>query len=326
MPKLPDAQSTPLRRDAEVVKELPGPVTTPAGPGGFRRHFAGYELGLVTVGMVLTFALLALPRASVPMTLPLPRADRAEARRSADDERELATRTETEGLPFEVRAVGEAVRRFGRASAQGEDTSHAQDDIRTRVKVVLDANQAPLLLRLRAVQTQYFFAALRQFEQRGTRSSELDELGGDFLVHARKSGWLDPTNRLVPDEATLRVLFRLRWADLIGKSAVFPFAPSLNEWRIYYRFLLQHPEPRQGQPEPQPTDTDQLRLRIATALGRKDPDYPTDLAQGYLLFRLGDAEGAASAYRRHLFKHHGGPYSLLAQNYLIYTLQGVSSE
>src|SRR5450432_139119 len=160
MPKLPDAQSTPMRRDAEVVKKLSGAARPASVRGGFRRHFEGYELGLVTVGMVLTFALLALPRASVPMTLPLPRVDRAEARRSASDERELATRTEAEGLPFEVRAVGEALRRFGRSSAQGEDTSHDQDDIRTRVKVVFDVKQAPLLFHLRAVQTQYFFAAL----------------------------------------------------------------------------------------------------------------------------------------------------------------------
>ncbi len=326
MPKLPDAQNTPLRRDAEVVKKLPGEAQLASARVGFRRHFEGYELGLVTVGMVLTFALLALPRASIPMTLPLPRVDRAEARRSASDDRALATRTQGEGLPFEVRAVGEALRRFGRSSAKGEDTSHDQDDIRSRVKVVLESNQAPLLLKLRAVQTQYFFAALGQFAHDRKPSSELDELGGDFVAHARKSHWLDSAGRLLPDEATLRVLFRLRWADLIGKRTVFPFAPSLNEWRIYYRFLLQHPELNRGQAEATAPEEDGTHLRIAAALGRKDQDYPADMAEGYLLYRLGDVESAAVAYRRHLSKHQGGPYALLAQNYLIYTLQGVSTE
>src|SRR5450432_3887519 len=320
MPKLPDAQNTPLRRDAEVVKKLSGAAEPGSIRGGFRRHFEGYELGLVTVGMVLTFALLALPRASVPTTLPLPRVDRAEARRSATADGELAARTEAEGLPFEVRAVGEALRRFGRSSARGEDTSHDQDDIRTRVKAVLDAHQAPLLVRLRAVQTRYFFAALGQFEKDRKPSSELDELGGDFIAHAGKSRWLDADGRLLPDEATLRVLFRLRWADLIGKRSTFPFAPSLNEWRIYYRFLLQHPELNHAQAEATTTEEDATRLRITAALGRKDPDYPADMAQAYLLFRLGDVEGAAVAYRRHLSKHQGGPYALLAQNHLIYTL------
>ncbi len=324
MPKLPDALSTPLRRDDEVVKKLPDEPRRGAPGRGFRRHFEGYELGLVTVGMVLTFALLALPRASVPTTLPLPRIDRAEARESAIEERELAARTEAEGLPFEVRAVGEAIRHLGRSSASGLDTTHDREDIRARVKVVSTAHQTPLLLRLRAVQTQYFLKALRQFERDGKTSSELDELGGEFLARARQAGWLDHTGRVVPDEATLRVLFRARWADLIEKRTVFPFAASLNELRIYYRFLLEHPalSPEQAAAN----DETGARLGIVTALSKKDPDYPTDMAQGYLLHRLGETEAAATAYRRYLGTHEGGPYALLARNYLIYTLQSVSSE
>ena len=96
MPKLPDAQNTPLRRDDEVVKKLaeeaPVGLASAMRRTGLRRHFEGYELGLVTVGMVLSFALLALPRPSVPMTLPLPRVNHAEARRSAIEARALAAR------------------------------------------------------------------------------------------------------------------------------------------------------------------------------------------------------------------------------------------
>jgi hypothetical protein len=324
MPKLPDAQNTPLRRDDEVVKKLPGEPPRDAPSRGFRRHLEGYELGLVTVGMVLTFALLALPRASIPMTLPLPRVDRTEARRSASDERELAARTEAEGLPFPVRAVGEAIRHSGRSSAQGLDTTHDEDDIRARVKVALDAQQTPLLMRLRAVQTEYFLKALRQFERDGKPSLELDELSGDLLSRARKMGWLDGTSQLVMDDATVRVLFHLRWADLIGKRAVFPFALSLNEWRIYYRFLLQHPE--RDAAEASAATEAQMQLRVVAALSKKDSAYPIDVAQGYLFSQLGAPEAAATAYRRFLGTHSGGPYVLLARNYLIYALQGVSSD
>ena len=321
----PDAQNTPLRRDADLVKKLPESDAPPPIRSGFRRHFEGFELGLVTVGMVLTFALLVLPRAAAPQMLPLPHIDRSEIRRSEIAERERAKRAEREGLPFDVRAVGEAVRRFGRASAAGEATSHERDDIRARVKGVFDANEAPLLLLLRAVQTQYFLAALEQAEGGAKPSPELDELGGNFVAHARRSGWFDSSGRLLPDEATLRVLFHLYWADLIGKRGVYPFAPSLNEWRIYYRFLLQHPE-RGSDPASATADEDSARLRVATALGAKDPEYPLEMALGYLLYRTGDSEGAAVSYRRQLAKHQGGPYALLARNYLIYVLQNVSTE
>jgi hypothetical protein len=164
--------------------------------------------------------------------------------------------------------VGEAVRRFGRSSARGEDTTHERDDIVSRAKVVLEQNQAQRLLALRAVQTQYFLRALSEFERTKQPSSELDELGGEFLLHARKSAWLDQNDRLLPDEATLRVLFRLRWAELIGKRKVFPFALSLNEWRIYYRFLLQHPERAQSEAESSPNEESAMRLLAAPA-GRR---------------------------------------------------------
>ena len=310
-------RSSPSQRAART------PSHNGAG-SGLRRHFEGYELGLATVGMVLTFALLALPRPSEPMTLPLPQVDRAEARRGEQAAHELATRAETEGLPFEVRAVGEAIRHLGRSSTEGLDVGHDEEDIRARVKRVDDAKLTPLLLRLRAVQAEYFWRALEQFEHDGKQSRELAELGGDFVDHAQKVGWFDAHRRLVADQTTTRILFQMRWADLVGKRAVFPFAPSLNEWRIYYRFLLLRPEHSNGSTDPSAEAA--VRLRVVNALSKKDPDYPTEVAQGFLLFQLGDTDGAASAYRLQLAKHESGPYALLSRNYLIYTLQGISSE
>jgi len=313
-----------LRREAEVVKTPPEANEKTAGRGSFRRHLQGYELGLVTVGMVLTCALLALPRASVPQTLPLPRIDRAEVRRSAATELQLSALAEAQELPFEIRALGEAIRHFGRSVSRGIDTEHDRDDIRERLQAVQAKDQGPLLLRLRAVQTQFFLEALADFERDGKPNTDLDELGADFVPHAKRNGWLTPDGRCMADEATRRVLFRMHWADLLEKRSAFPFAPTLNEWRTYYRFLLLHPEPEPGAM----TDSsdDNARLRIVDALSRKDPEYPASFAKGYLLANLGEPEAAATAFRAELGLHESGPYALLARNYLIHSLQDVSPE
>ena len=276
--------------------------------------------------MVLTFSLLGLPRASRPDTLPLPRIDRAEAARRAASERALAAQVEAQGLPFELRAVGEAIRHFGHSVSQGLDTAHDLEDVRERMKAVASSGQSSLLLGLRAVQTEYFLAALGRFESEGKSNSELDELGGDFLPHARHNGWISSEGRFVGDPAIRRVLFQLHWAELTGKRATFPFAPTLDEWRLYYRFLLLHPEHEQVAMTDAESADDTARVRVVSALSRKDPDYPEFFAKGYLFERLGDRRAAASAYRTHLGKHESGPYSLLARNYLIHTLQGVDSE
>lgn len=288
----------------------------------FRRHLQGYELGLLTVGMVLTFAALTLPRSAIPETLPLPKVDRAEAQRSAHSEQELSMRAEVEGLPFEVRAVGEAIRHFGRSVVRGIDTDHDRQDVRERLKAALTKGQAPLLLRLRAVQTEYFLRAL-QGAERGQRSNvDLDELGADFVEHAKRNGWFDARGKCVADDAMRRVLFHMHWADLIEKRSEFPFGPTLNDWRVYYRFMLEHP--RAGATSESAADAE--RLSVVDALSHKDPEYPGFFAKGYLFWRLGDHESAATSFRTHLGLHESGPYALLARNYLIQTLQGAQSE
>jgi hypothetical protein len=325
MPKVADhAQGTPLRLEPELVKKQPNGAPEPPPRWDFRRHLQGYELGLLTVGTVLTFTLLALPRASEPEVLPLPRVDRAEARRSEARDRELAASAEREPLPFEVRAVGESIRHFGLTRSQGFDAEHDREDIEVRVGIVNALGKAQLLLRLRAIQTRYFLAALADFESNGKPSADLNELGGDFLKQAEQSGWFDAAHHSAADQATLRVLFQLRWSDLIQKRRAFPFAPSLNDWRIYYRFLLLHPE-RLPTLLGEGLD-DEARLKLVSALAHKDPDYPEAFARGYLAYRLGDSEASAAAYRAQLGKSESGPYALLARNYLIYALRGVSSE
>ena len=276
--------------------------------------------------MVLIFSLLALPRASRPETLPLPRIDRVEARRSNARERELSSQTEATGLPYELRAVGEAIRHYGHSLNHGFDPAHDLDDLRERMQAVLAKGQGSLLLSLRAVQTQYFLRALAQFEREGKPNRELDELGADFLRHAQRNAWLSADGRFLADEATRRVLFQLHFAELLDKRNVFPFAPTLNDWRLYYRFLLLHPESERTQMTEPESTANLARLRVLSALSRKDPDYPAFFARGYLFDRLGDPGAAATAYRTHLGQHESGPYALLARNYLIDTLQRAGSE
>ena len=311
-----------MRREPEVVKTAPEAALIRAEPTDFRRHLQGYELGLLTVGIVLTFAALTLPRSAIPETLPLPRVDRAEARRSALSEHELSLRTEARGLPFEIRAVGEAIRHFGRSVVRGLDTEHDRQDVRERLKTALAKGQTPLLVSLRAVQTEYFLRALERVERGEPSNTDLDELGADFLAQAKRNGWFDARGKCVADEAMRRVLFHMHWADLIERRSEFPFGPTLNDWRVYYRFLLEHPPA--GQASPSAADAE--RLSVVDALSRKDPDYPGFFAKGYLFSRLGEHESAATSFRTHLGLHESGPYALLARNYLIQTLHGAQSE
>jgi hypothetical protein len=317
-----------LSRDSELVKKSPEAAEKQAERRrrSLARHLQGYELGLLTIGIVLTFSLLALPRASRPSTLPLPRIDRAEAQRRNASERETARRAEATGLPFEVRAVGESVRHYGQSVSQGIDPGHDLEDLRERMKAVEASGQSSHLLSLRAVQTQYFLQALERFESEGKPNSELLELGADFLKHALHNGWFGNDGRFVADVATRRVLFELHFADLIGKRGTFPYAPTLDDWRHYYRLLLLYPERELTSIADAESAANVTRVRVVNALSRKDPEYPALFAKGYLLDRLGDRQAAAAAYRAHLGQHESGAYALLARNYLIHTLQGVDSE
>lgn len=314
-----------MRREPELVKNSPDAPDPRTPRRDFRRHLQGYELGLLTIAIALSGALLVLPRASEPLTLPLPRIDRQLARDSAAKDRDLVRTSEAQGLPFEVRAVGEAIRHYGKSLTRRTDTGHDRQDIRERVAIAIAAKQTPQLLALRAVQTEYFLRALAQYERERKSNSELDELAGGFLDHARQSAWLGAQGELLADEATRRVLFRMHFTDLIEKRTVFPFAPSLEEWRTYYRFLLEHPE-RTGTGPNDGSDDDANRLRVVNALGKKDPEYPALFAKGTLLYRLGDREAASAAFRAQLGAHESGPYALLARNHLLFTLQGLTSE
>src|SRR5688572_27803027 len=110
---------------ADAVKEAQAGSKGLGRERAFVRHFEGWEVGGMVVGLVLAAALLAVPRAAIPGAFPVPLVDVAEERATHARRDELADRAEREGLPFETRAVGDALRRLGLALAgeQG-DTEH----------------------------------------------------------------------------------------------------------------------------------------------------------------------------------------------------------
>jgi hypothetical protein len=123
------AREPSLEPSGDAVKE---PKGTPSSRGandrratGFARLFEGWQLGAIVVALVLSAALLAVPRAAQPGIFPIPALDETESRLNRERYARLADLAEREGLPFETRAVGDAVRRFGVALASGGDAEHA---------------------------------------------------------------------------------------------------------------------------------------------------------------------------------------------------------
>ena len=271
---------------------------------------------MVIVGAALLAALLAVPRPVEPDLPPMPSVDRLEQRRSLEALEARARASRREPLPFDVRATGEWLRRYGAAIAAGDERT-ARSHLQAARSAAYGARRRhgdEALLRLEAVQNQLFRAALRRWEATAVASTDLTELGGDFLQKARENGWLADDGRLDANRAERAVLFKMRWVELTGLEKDHPFLPTLNEWRAYYRFLLTKPPGRTDQ------ERAQRQLDYVTALSRKDPSFPAALARGVLLYRMADYPRAAVAFRAHLAAHPSGPWSLRARNYLAQTL------
>jgi hypothetical protein len=252
---------------------------------------------------------------------PVPLVDAAEARATRESFAALADRAEREGLPFETRAVGDAVRRLGVALAGGAgDRDHLNRLIGERVPAALAAGQGDALLRLRAVQARLFVRALREHDWRGPPSSELAALGGDFTARALRNGWVDRGGCVASDDE-LTTLFAVRWTELVRLRDDARFKPSLGELRRYFRFLLLYPE-RGTSSEPRPRQRAALRLRYVEALARRDTEYRLDLARGSLLGELSMMPESAQALSQHLARPSSDEWSLRARNYLLFAANG----
>ena len=308
------ARKPSLEPPGDAVK---APKTAPSAslaPTGFARLFEGWQVGGTIACLVLSAALLVVPRAAAPGVFPVPLVDVAEAKAARAHYAALADRAEQQGLPFETRAVGDAIRRLGTALATAGDAEHASRVLSERVAVAVSAGQLEQLARLRAVQARLFVRAVREHTFAGPPSTELSALGGDFATRALHSGWAEKNGCIASDDE-LRTLFVLRWAELTHLRQDPHFKPSLGELRRYYRFLLLHPEGASDKDANR--DRVLSRLRYVTALARRDTEYPADLARGSLLGSVGLAAQSAQALGAHLGRSSGGTWTLRARNYLL---------
>lgn len=307
------ARDPSLEPSGDAVKKPKVALGSRPAPTGFARLFEGWELGAIVVGVVLSAAVLAVPRAARPDLLPVPLIDSAEARATRARYDALSDRAEQRGLPFETRAVGDAIRRLGSALATSGDAEHQSRVLAERVGAAVHAGQLEQLEQLRAVQARLFVRAVRQQAFGGPVSAELAALGGDFATRALRSGWASSQGCIASDDE-LVTLFVLRWVELTRLRDEPRFRPSLAELRRYYRFLLLHPEGAAGGA---PGERATARLRYVAALAKRDPDYPADLARGTLLGARGANEQSAEALGAHLTRSGAAQWTLRARNYLL---------
>lgn len=293
----------------------------PVARPGFGRHFEGWELGSITLGLVAAAALLAVPRPATPDLFPVPLVDVGEERSTRARYSELANQAQREGLPFETRAVGDALRRLGVALAGGAgDPEHLNRVLAERVELALRGKQLAELVRLRAVQARLFVNAVRAHVVGAPPSPELSALGGDFVKRATGNGWLGDDGFVGSDDE-LRTLFVMRWSQLTRLRDDPELRPSLAELRRYYRFLLLYPEQLPGR-DAAALERAQLRLRYAAALARHDRDYPLDLARGCLFGQLGSGPESAQAFSGYLAGPNASEWKLRARNHLLHAAQG----
>jgi hypothetical protein len=311
--------------------------------GGFSRHFEGWQPGLLAIFLAGSSALIAVPRSVDASLLPepslSPRALAAAAQ--ADDALAAQAAVEAEAgarLDFDVRALGSAIRAYGVADAEGNDT----EIVVARQRVAEAAKRARLhgeepLAKLRAFQLEAFLRALRHWEARGIELPELRELGGGFVAMAARNDWIDD-GLVALDGATRRALFKKRWNELTllrGERLDL----SLDEQRVLYRFLLRRPprEDLDSAAAPRPPRglkasergayfAEQYRMRKIDELAALDPTYPADFARGVVLYRLRRSTLSAEMFRRHLEAHPDGPLTLRAQNHLRAALGRVAEE
>src|SRR4051812_30609276 len=241
------------------------------------RNLEGWPVGLAIVSAALLSALLVVPRRVDPVWVPPPVIDRVEQRLNAQAEQDRRAQARA-GLPLAVRSVGEAFRRFGAASASAAEPTLQREQLRRLARAALEQSGQEGLLLLRALQTELFVAAM-QARSDSEPTPDRTSLGGSMFNLGRKRGWFAPSPTAASREE-LETLFRIHWAEALELYSP-PFAPTLNEWRVYYRFLLAQPI-RSG------PDRDQdlaLQLGYVAALARHDLDYPAHLARGVLLFQ-----------------------------------------
>jgi hypothetical protein len=295
-------ESSAFQRIFGAVKRDPG-----------RRKFEGIGGAAFVVGLATLAAALSAPRATEPDLLPLPVVDRAVLERVQEKSDALALEARTKGLTYDVRAVGEAFRRSMAATVEGRGAPESTvGEVLLAVRLARKKGNDRGLVALLALQAELFVEATHAFEVSGKPSLELKELGGDFLAVAKQNGWIEGS-RILLDDDERAALFRVRWTEVTGLRREAAFAPTLDEYRVYYSHYL-----RKG------AGVDGARdERVFSALGaleKRDPSYPSSFARGVLFYQKGLFDDSAAAFRAHLAAHPDGPWTLRARNHLLAAL------
>lgn len=296
-------------------------------------------LALVPVVVALVFGPLLLPRANPPDAVPLPAPDLRNVEWTEHTERAMARRAEVARLPDDARLLGQAIRDFNLASAHDDPTAdwgRARRAIDGALATLLQTpNGADEVLALRAFQLERFLAEVRAFQQTGTPTTELDELGGAFVRRMRLAGWCND-HTLALSERELRVAFKLAWNAVVQVEGRPGFDPTTDELRVLYTFYLLHPHAPEGVRAQidahrktaktakdcaaldagERLAADAWRLEKVTRLAKIDPAYPAGFAQGVLYYRMQRYEESVRAFEGWLAAHPSGALALRAEAHL----------
>jgi hypothetical protein len=296
--------------------------------GVHQRYLQGWQPGLVAVVIALAGALLAVPWRAPPVDLPLPLPDGRELSRAERDDRARAAAIAPAlaaevakgvgGPLFDLRALGEAFRAYGRADA-AHDADAALAARRTLFGLVPAARAGgdDRVLSLRAYQTERFLLEVQRWEATGQKSEELIELGGGFIELVERHGWVSAERRISMNAELRAIFFKRRWNEVVALAQP-PFSLSLPELQAVYAHLFTHPW-QDGAPGRDPASArrgaDTWLLRKVDELSRIDPTYPAMLARAVLYYRLGDFGASERALRAQLILAPDGPYALRTRNY-----------
>lgn len=281
---------------------------------GWRKLLEGWQVAAVVVGAALLTGALVAPHSIAPANLPLPRIDRREQLAELQRDRGRA-RLAVSSLPPPVRLVGEAMRRVG---IMGDAPPHTRQialkQLRRLTREARRREGDEALLQLRSLQSHLLVAASRNLASKPASKSlklQLAELGGPLVVQGTARGWFDDTG-FVGDERDLVELFKIHWARAAGLSTTHPFSPSLNQWRIYYRFLLSQP----GSPGADPAKEARTKAHYVTELQAHDALYPALLARAVLMRQAGNCRLASQLLSSQLRHDPDTPRSMLVRNHL----------
>ncbi len=256
---------------------------------------------------VLLAARLALPQPIGPTEVPFPRVDAQSFEVEQARRAELLSDVRVAGLPQDSRAIGELVRRIGRAEYQRDfdETQYLAAALTKLVRTHLRAQRESELSRLRALQAALLADALLGWDGHTPPTSEQIELAGG-LLHRLSDAW---GGGVVLVREELEATSRVRWTTLLGLQHHLHFAPLVNDTRLSARLQLRLAEHQD------PADRRRTELSVVESVAEVDGDYPKLLASGVVHFRAGDYPRAFENFTQHLRKHDDGPWRLRAQNY-----------